>query len=328
MTYLARAGCGQMEILWKREPIRDVIADPATGTEERAKLLHVERVREFARRELGLRVEDTYTSYSRLDREAIAWNVSASRELALEPKTWWFPIVGRVPYLGFFTKEEAEDLRAELEAEGWDVIVSTVAAYSTLGWFDDPLVSPQLQSSEWWLASLVIHESAHATVWFPGDVRFNESFASFVETEGALQFYRQTFGPDSEEYRSRIRLLLEAKEYSLILRRYAEKLNHLYAADDPEERKRVGKRRLLEELRTELLRRAPEFRELNLRKRAEREFNNAHFLSHLRYRSGSDFFQTRFEACERRWSCFLESMQKLEGLDAADRRKLWNESGP
>ena len=322
LGYLARAGCGQLEIMWNRRPIPEVIADDQTAPEVRRRLEHVEIVRDYARERLGLAVADTYTSYSHLDREAIAWNVSASERLRLRAKTWWFPIVGEVPYLGFFSKAEATELRDELAGQGWDTIVSTVSAYSTLGWFDDPLVSPQMRYSEWQLAELVIHESTHATLWFPGDVSFNESFASFVGRTGALQFYREQFGADSPEYAERLRHLREINELSLIFRNYAKKLNDTYDQNKTDDWKSGEKYRLLEELKNTLVQKEPEFRTLNLKNLRDREWNNAHFLMYLRYESGEDFFEQEFDICHRQWPCFLQRMHDLESLDENERRKL------
>ncbi len=322
LGYLTRAGCGQLEILWRRRPIPEVIADASTPPGVRTRLEHIQRVRIFALDRMGLRVADTFTSYSHLDREAVAWNVSASEELRLRPKTWWFPIVGEVPYLGFFTKAEAEELRNELDHEGWDAIVTTVAAYSTLGWFDDPLVSPQMQYSEWRLAELLIHESSHATLWFPGDVGFNESFASFVGREGALQYYRELHGVDSEIYRQQIAYRQEINELSLILHDYAKKLNDTYNQNKTDDWKRENRYRLLEELKATLAAQESVFRVLNLKRLRERDWNNAHFLSHLRYESGDRFFAGEFEACGRAWDCFLDRMNELNKRSAEERRLL------
>ncbi|MEQ9364502.1 MAG: aminopeptidase [Leptospirales bacterium] len=323
---MSRAGCGQLEILWNRRPIPEVIADTATPEEVRAKLEHMQRVRGFALERMGLSVADTFTSYSHLERDAVAWNVSASEELRLKPKTWWFPIVGEVPYLGFFSKTEARKLRAELEQDGWDAIVTPVAAYSTLGWFDDPLVSPQMRYSEWQLAELLIHESSHATLWFPGDVTFNESFASFVGRTGALQYYREEYGASSPAYRDHLAYLAESNELSLMLRGYAKMLNDTYNQNKADDWKRERRYRLLKELKATLTRKESAFRFLNLKRLREREWNNAHFLSLLRYESGETYFATVFNGCNQRWDCFLEKMGSLKELGSEKRRELLNAS--
>ncbi|MCB1307966.1 MAG: aminopeptidase [Leptospiraceae bacterium] len=322
--YLIRAGYGQMEILWNRRPIAEVLKDDNTPVEIQKRLEHVERVRAFAAERLGLDVRETYTTYTDINREAAAWNVSASRPLAFQPKTWWFPIVGTVPYLGFFDRPRAEAEAESLRQDGWDVIVSDVAAYSTLGWFNDPLLSSQMSYSESYLTSLVIHESAHATIWFPGDVSFNESFASFVEREGARQFDRETFGPDSAELLNRIRYYSEAKQLSDVFHRYALKLQELYNSDRTDSEKTIGKSELIAEFQSELKALQNEFKIINTAALAEKKFNNAHFLSHLRYESGQEYFQLRFDECNADWTCFFKRMRELNDLSAEERRALLN----
>ncbi len=323
LGYLSRAGMGQLEILWNRRPIPEVIADPSTPPEVRRKLEHVQEVRSFAADQLGLAVADTYTQYTELDREALAWNVSGSRKLRVEARTWWFPIVGTVPYLGFFSKAEAEAAREELEAEDYEAIVTTVAGYTTLGWFDDPLVSPQVRFSDLSLAELVIHESAHATLWFQGDGGFNESFASFVGRAGAYRFYEEKHGPDSPTIVRHRRYLKELDDLSLILHSYAKLLNDTYNQNKTDDWKFESRIRLIEELRETLRQKQPEFRVLNLKRLIEREWNNAHFLSHLRYQSGENYFERVFEEdCASEWACFLGKMQALRDLDPAGRRAL------
>ena len=127
------------------------------------------------------------------------WNISACPPLTFTPKTWWFPIVGRVPYLGFFRTEDAEAMHKRLEAEGLDVYQRTIGTYSSLGWFGDPLFPSMLQGTPFDVASQVLHELAHATVWIPGSVAFNESFASFVGDEAGLRYIIARHGADSPE---------------------------------------------------------------------------------------------------------------------------------
>ncbi|MDH5654581.1 MAG: aminopeptidase, partial [Spirochaetia bacterium] len=197
VRYLIKAGYGQMKILSARQPISEVIQSPDTDEATRKKLRHVLKIQKYAEDSMGLDISNSYKKYARIDRDAAAYNVTASEELAFIPKTWYFPIVGRVPYLGFFSREEAENFKKELEKEGWDANVSEVSAYSTLGWFEDPLLSSQLSYPDWYLTRLILHEATHSTVWFQDDVNFNESLATFVEIEGALQYYSATEGRQS-----------------------------------------------------------------------------------------------------------------------------------
>jgi len=313
--YLAHAATGQASILWRRQPIEDVIANSSADEKTRAKLKHVLVVRGWAGERLGLEA-GAFRKFTQLERKAVAWNVTASAELEFKAKTWWFPIVGTVPYLGFFEEQMAEAKAEELRQQGWDVLVSEVAGYSTLGWFEDPLMSPQLELPDWYLTRLVIHESTHATVWIPGSVDFNESFASFVEIEGGLQFAREHEGETSETYKRKTALLAESRLVREIFHRYALLLEAAYARNGDASEKRMEKQRILAEFKKEFLRRKAEFRAIRLDAFLEREYNNADFLSARRYDSGEEYFRAEFEQCGKDWSCFLSRMKALKAEPA------------
>ncbi len=322
LGYLVRAGCGQAEILWKRRPIQEVLREAGLSRETRAGLEHVLAVQRFAAERLRLTPGNSYTYYSDIGRDAAAYNVSAAPELSLVPHTWWFPIVGTVPYLGFFSRQEAEAKAAELRRQGLETSVQSVTAYSTLGYFSDPLLSPQLRLSRFSLTRLVIHETAHATLWFPGDVRFNESFASFVEEEGALAFYRDLHGEGSPLYAKHLEIISEGERIANIFRRYTKRLSLAYRADTSKEIKRAQKARILAELRSELEANASSYKHYDMRKIAARRYNNAHLLSYLRYESGREYFRAEFRAVGSNWRAFLGKMATLRNLTASQRAEL------
>jgi predicted aminopeptidase len=188
-TYVLRAGYEQAKILNRRQPIARMIEDPATDSTTRAKLRLVLQAREYAARDLGLEVGRSYTTYARVDTDTLLHVLSAARKDAFEPHTWWFPIVGRVPYKGWFDRAPAEREREELERRGLDTYLRPASAFSTLGWFNDPLLSTLLRAPEVRLANTVIHEVTHNTFYAPGQARFNESFATFVGGRGAIDFF-------------------------------------------------------------------------------------------------------------------------------------------
>ncbi len=277
----------------------------------RAKLRHVLVVRSWASDRLGL-ADGAFHKFTRLDRKAVAWNVSASAELEFKAKTWRFPIVGTVPYLGYFEEARAEHEAETLRKEGWDVLVQEVAGYSTLEWFEDPLMSPQLEYPDWYLTRLVIHECTHSTVWIPGSVDFNESFASFVEMEGALQFAREHEGETSESYKRKLILIKESGLVREIFHRYALLLEELYGKSIDQNEKRRQKQDTLAAFKEEIKRRRPEFSAVRLDSYLAREYNNADFLNARRYDSGEQYFRAEFEACARDWKCFLGRMKALK----------------
>ncbi len=188
--YISRAAYEEAKILSRRKPIDRLVADSTTPPAERAKLRLVQAARAFARDSLGLTPKETFTRYSRLDRDTLVLVVSAAYADRLARRTWWFPIVGRFPYKGYFDFDDALKHAAELRADGFDVSVGASSAFSTLGWFNDPLVSTTLRLDSVSLVNTVIHEIAHTTFFAKGQVVFNESFASFVGGRGAIAFFR------------------------------------------------------------------------------------------------------------------------------------------
>lgn len=187
--YLARAAWAESRILLRRQPIDHLVADTLAPAAVRERLRLVLDARTFAESSLGLRAGESFTTYSRLDRDTLVLVLSAAYRDRLEPFRWWFPIVGRVPYKGYFDFAAAERARADFERRGFDTYLRPASAFSTLGWFNDPLLSTTLAQGPRSLANTVIHELAHNTLFVPSQVEFNESFASFVGARGAAEFF-------------------------------------------------------------------------------------------------------------------------------------------
>lgn len=250
--YLVRQGAGQAAVLLGRRPVAEVLHDPATPAGVRRRLRALWAARRFGVERLGLAgatlYRDFYDPGSDPDGAArpAAWNVSACAKDRFEARTWWFPVVGEAPYLGFFDAAEAEAAAAALrDAEDLDVLLRPVAAYSTLGWFDDPVFGSALRGDAFDIAELTLHEMAHATVFLPGQGDFNESLATLVGERGALAFLADRYGPGSAQVeRARGRLSAEAEAARHIDAVVAE-LEALYARPDLS---RPDKLRLREEV--------------------------------------------------------------------------------
>ncbi len=187
--YVIRAGWAEARILRARRPIVDVILDPATDQRTRGKLTLARQARTFAEAELLLDVGDSYTTYTQLDRDTLAMVLSAAERDRLAAKTWWFPVVGRVPYRGFFNLDAALEEQRSLEDDGFDTYLRPTSAFSTLGWFSDPVLSTVLRQDEVGVVETIIHEVSHSHLFVQGNVRFNESFATFVGSVGAIKFF-------------------------------------------------------------------------------------------------------------------------------------------
>ena len=184
LAYYAQATKGQLEIVAKREPIRDLIDDPDIEDSLRSRLILVNRIRDFASSHLGLPDNRSYRYYTDLERSHVVWNVVATGKFSLEPITWCFPVAGCVAYKGYFSKAKSEMLNETLVDQGYDTFFYGVTAYSTLGWFADPVLNTFIHYDELSLAGLIFHELAHQVVYIQDDSAFNEAFATAVEVEG------------------------------------------------------------------------------------------------------------------------------------------------
>lgn len=236
--YYWQGAAGQMDILARATPIPDVIgttADPAL----RARLARVQEIRAFASRELGLPDNASYTKYADLNRPFVVWNVFAAPELSLEPRQWCFPVAGCVNYRGYFDEADARAEAARWAAAGDDVWVSGVPAYSTLGYFDDPVLSTFVRWPEVEVARMVFHELAHQVVYVKDDTQFNESFAAAVEEAGTRRWLERQRDPalDAQFARSE-RLRAAFRDLTAEAR---TKLAAVYAGDAPAAEKRAAK---------------------------------------------------------------------------------------
>jgi predicted aminopeptidase len=195
--YIARAGWEEAKILARRRSIPELVQDGRTPPPVRAKLQLVLAARAFAEDSVGLKAGDSFTTYSRLDRDTLVLVLSGAYRDRLQRYTWWFPIVGRVPYKGFFDFAGAQRSSRDMESRGFDVYLRPAAAFSTLGFFNDPLLSTTLRQDSLDLANTVIHETTHSTFYAPGEAVFNESFANFVGARGAAAFFRSRGQPEA-----------------------------------------------------------------------------------------------------------------------------------
>ncbi|HEX6369102.1 MAG TPA: aminopeptidase [Longimicrobium sp.] len=196
-TYVLRAAWEEGKILNRRKPIARIVQDTATDWETRDKLLLVLQARQFAADSLRLNAGNSYTLFSRVESDTLVMVLSAAYKDRFQPHTWWFPIVGSVPYKGFFDLDDALAAQRRLEAQGYDTYLRPSAAFSTLGWFNDPLLSTLLRYDRVSLANTVIHEIFHNTFYAPGQAVFNESLANFVGGRGAIEFFCRRDGPRS-----------------------------------------------------------------------------------------------------------------------------------
>ncbi len=197
--YIARAAWEEARILARREPIEKLVRSASIDPRTRAKLQLVLDARAFAVDSMGLKAGESFTTFSQLTTDTLVLVLAGAYRDELKPATWWFPIVGRVPYKGFFDPADAERAARAMEARGYDVYLRPASAFSTLGWFNDPLLSTTLELDSASLANTVIHELTHNTFYAPGQAIFNESFANFVGAHGAMWFFRSRGDSPNEQ---------------------------------------------------------------------------------------------------------------------------------
>ncbi len=246
-SYYGQAIGGHMEILASSRPITEILNDPQTAPELKKKLELVLHVRDYASRELLLPDNASYRSYTDLGRPYVLWNVFAAPDLSLKPKKWCFIMVGCVAYRGYFSRERAQALADTLRTRGYDVYVAAVSAYSTLGWFNDPMLNTMLLRSDAGIAGLVFHELAHQLLYVKGDTAFNESFAVTVEQEGVRRWLESQGAPEKfAHYRAAEE---RRREFVALILRYRAMLEHVYRSDLGREEKLAAKARIFRDLR-------------------------------------------------------------------------------
>jgi predicted aminopeptidase len=236
----------------RARPIAEVVADPATPADLKAQLALVGRMRDFASRELALPDNGSYRRYADLGRAAVVWNVFAAEEFSVEPRAWCFPIAGCVSYRGYFDRLDAQDAAARLRHhERLQTWVGPVPAYSTLGWFDDPVLNTFARWPETELARLIFHELAHQRVYVAGDTRFNESYAVAVELEGVRRWMHASGDPAAGE--AYAATLARRQAFFGLLLAHRARLKALFASAAGAEEKRAARSELDRDLRRQYL---------------------------------------------------------------------------
>ncbi|MGE0680047.1 MAG: aminopeptidase [Candidatus Binatia bacterium] len=291
--YVLRAGYEEAKILWSRRPIADILQQADLDAATREKLQLVLRVRQFAKDELGFNVGGSYSSLAEVTTPPIAHVVTAAPRTRLEPYTWWFPIVGSVAYKGYFDETAARQEAQYLEKEGYDTALGRALAFSTLGWFADPLLPHLLKYDQEILANTIIHELFHSTFYLPGQTALNESLANFAGHRGAIAFFGHERG-DQAEATLRATVSWESElALSGFFTESAEKLTILYASPLTEAEKLRRREQLFTGLQEEFrtlpnpVRRSTNFASIKL--------NNAVFLQQYVYLTALDLFERVYQ---------------------------------
>jgi len=290
---------GQLTLIWNAEPVVRVLKDPMLKREYREKLLLTSEIREFAMDSLGLKNSKNYTTYYDQQEKPIMWVVTGCLPYELKAKEWWFPLLGNVSYKGFFSEELAIRESQIVQTQGYETDIYSPSAWSTLGFFKDPIFSNMLKRSPGRLAELIIHELTHATVYLESSVDYNENLATFIGEQGALQFLESKYGKQSEEYKRYQGYLSDEIIYGDYMMQNSRKLDSLYNSFPKNlvvKEKAFLKYTMIADIMAgtrHLLLSYPERYRFDFNK--SRLPNNNEFMAFLRYRKKQDNFKKIYE---------------------------------
>jgi predicted aminopeptidase len=237
LGYLAKQGEYLLRYSSGTQPVQALLQSPSTPADTRDFLLRVSEIKSFAVSEVGLRNNGNYTRYKAIDRDHLVDVVSACDAASFTPYLWSYPFLGTLPYKGFYERGDAEAEAARLKKDGYDVVIRPVDAFSTLGFTKDPLFSFMKKYTPFQLASLIIHEQTHATLFVKGQPQFNEELATFVGDEGAFEWLKGRYGEDSEEYRAAGVEDEGARNFIALLQSLSRELEVLYGGSDTRQEK-------------------------------------------------------------------------------------------
>jgi predicted aminopeptidase len=327
LPYYFQSVTGHLAVMRQARPIGELLERDEVDARLRPKLEQAVAIRAFASRELAMPVNGSYTRYAELGRPFVVWNVFAAPELSLKLKRWCFPVAGCVSYRGYFDRAEAERFAAGLRAQGWEVQVAGVPAYSTLGWFDDPVLSSFIRYPEGELARLIFHELAHQVVYVKDDSTFNESFATAVEEAGVQRWlvHREDSRVD-DEYR---RFAERRRQFRELLRTHRAALQALYESDLPDGDKRRGKAEVFAALQAD-------YRQLKQQwggyagydRWFAQQPGNAHLAAVATYDALVPAFRKLLALQDGDMSRFFEAVRQLSREDRPDRERVLAELMP
>lgn len=311
---------GHRALMSARQPVEQVLQRDDLDPALRHKLELSVQLREFAEQQLGLPVDQAYSEYAELESDWVTWNLFAAPPLSLQPKQWCYPVVGCASYHGYFDQQRAERDAEKLRQQGLEVYAGGAIAYSTLGWFDDPLTTPMLAGSDLWFAELLFHELAHRRFYLKGDTRFNESLATAVGRAG-MQQWLSSRGAGLAEAHAQLEARERARQQVLALvDDTRQALAELYATTLPEADKLAQRDQLRQTLRERFALAAQDDPALSRYQQwFDGPLNNAQLATLADYESLVPGFDAVLAQCEQQWPCFWQRVEQIAALPAEQR---------
>lgn len=317
INYIFKSAYNQFSMMRQQVPLDEALKNPDLSEAQKRKIILAQKARQFAETELHLKPTKNYTNFVLLDRPYVTYVVSAAPKWKLEAHKWRYPIIGSMPYKGFFNEEDAKKEEQALKEENLDTYMRGVSAYSTLGWFKDPLLSSMLRYKDYDLVNTIIHETVHATLFIKHEADFNERMATFLGNKGAEMYYLREEGPNSPTLNTIQKENADDKLFSEWMSRKLKDLEAWYQAlpadhksdDSAEEKRQAQFTKLQDDFKKELL---PKLKTDNYKKFQELKLNNARLLVYRTYMQDLSDFEKLYEKVGRDFGKFIEECKTLE----------------
>jgi predicted aminopeptidase len=282
LAYFSKLGWYQGAISSRSLPVQEVLEDRQVDDGAKEKIRFVQEVKRYGEERLGLQRTKSYSKFVEV-KGPVLHVVTACDKDRLQLQTWDFPIVGKVTYKGFFTREDAEKEGEALEAKGYDICVQPAGAYSTLGWLKDPIFSSMLKWSDPNLANLILHEMTHSTVYLKDRTDFNEQVATFIGNQGTINFLEERYGSGSEKVAEAIQTQKDEALFSSWINRTCERLSGLYAQEISRDEKMRRREEIFQTAKQDFRAMEDQFKTGWYKGFERRDLNNAVLLAHRRY---------------------------------------------
>ncbi len=320
INYYSQSIQGQLEVLQKRQAINDVLKKNNISDTLRSKLNTVLLLRDFSIQQLGLPKNNSYLSYADLERRYVIWNIFATEEFSLEPVNWCYLVIGCLSYRGYFSQADAQQHAKKLDAQGYDIYLGGVSAYSTLGWFDDPVLNTMLRWNDIRLATVMFHELAHQQLYIKNDTEFNEAYADAVAYIGVTKWLAQDSDKNLlQEYEQS---QYQEKEFIDLIMRYKSILSDIYKSAKNEATTRKQKEESLQQMTNEYLHISQTWKNNTYRKWFSTEINNAKLAAIVTYRKYFPAFIELYEKLEKDLPRFYSFSKSLSNCTSLKRKEI------
>lgn len=313
MGYLMKSGYGQMKLLNSRIPVDEALKDPNLDEGKKKKLKLAQEARTFAETELHLKSTKNYTSYVELGRPYVTYVVSAAPKWELKHHQWSYPFMGKMPYKGYFNENDAKEEEKSLQQDNLDTYMRGVSAYSTLGWFNDPILSSMLRYDDYDLVNTIIHETVHATLYIKNSADFNERLATFLGNKGAELFYLKKEGADSPTLKLIQSENDDSKVFSQFISAELDALEQWYKELPSSERSEEKRTQRIQQIQSKFSAEVvPRLKTESYKRFADAKLNNARLLVYRTYMQDLSDFEKLYELRDRSYFSFIEACRGLE----------------